>query len=155
MESWGVYYDNASVVFCRGNKTKFVHMPWDWDHVNSKYMVVNTRGEWEPCRHSWEKDGPDDRLIQEFPYTYTLKNGEVQNVIAKIHVERREWRRKCFWRIPWFAKRRQSIDVSFNKEVGERSGSWKGGCIGCGYDMKKGETPEQTLRRMEKERKFT
>ena len=38
--------------------------------------------------------------------------------------------------------------------VGERVNSWKGGTVGCSYSMLKGETPEQTLRRMEKEREF-
>ena len=36
-------------------------------------------------------------------------------------------------------------------EVGEQSGSWKGGVIGTGYTMKRGETAEMTLRRMEVE----
>ena len=40
------------------------------------------------------------------------------------------------------------------KEVGKKKGSWKGGCIGCSYDSKPGETPEECLKRMEKERKF-
>jgi len=44
--------------------------------------------------------------------------------------------------------------LGFDREIGERSGSWKGGCIGCGWDMKPGETAEQTLRRMESERTF-
>ena len=38
---------------------------------------------------------------------------------------------------------------------GERNGSWKGGVLGCGWDMLKGETPLDTLRRMERERRFT
>jgi hypothetical protein len=47
-----------------------------------------------------------------------------------------------------------TLDVKFDDEVGERSGSWKGGTIGCSYEMLPNETPEQTLRRMEKEREF-
>lgn len=30
----------------------------------------------------------------------------------------------------------------------------KGGCTGCGYDIKPGETPLECLQRMERERKF-
>jgi hypothetical protein len=44
--------------------------------------------------------------------------------------------------------------VVFSAEVGERSGSWKGGCIGCGYDLLPDELPEECLRRMERDRKF-
>ena len=46
------------------------------------------------------------------------------------------------------------INIDFSDEVGERSGSWKGGRLGCSYNMQPGETPLQTLRRMEAERKF-
>jgi hypothetical protein len=156
MEAWGFYYDyhNASFVLCWRNKTKFIHMPWQYDHMNDKHMVQLEDGRWEPYRPSWHKDGEDNRFLQEFPYSYTLKNGTVQNVTATVYVERREWRRKCLWYIPWFSMKRKSLDVHFSAEVGERSGSWKGGCIGCGTDMKKGETAEQALRRMERERVF-
>jgi hypothetical protein len=44
--------------------------------------------------------------------------------------------------------------VEFDREVGERSGTWKGGCIGCGYKMLPGETIAQAIRRMEAERVF-
>ena len=33
-------------------------------------------------------------------------------------------------------------------------GTWKGGCIGCNYDLKPGETAEECLKRMKKEHKF-
>lgn len=156
MESWGFYYDyhNASLVICRGKKAKFINMPWQYDHMNDKHMVQLEDGSWEPCRQSYEPGGQDNRFIQTFPYTYILKNGLAQNVKATVYVDRREWRRKCLRYIPWFAMKRQSLDVTFSAEVGERVGSWKGGCIGCGIDMKKGETAEQALRRMERERKF-
>jgi len=49
---------------------------------------------------------------------------------------------------------RRTIAVEFNEEVGERTGSWKGGVLGCGYDMKPGETRLECLRRMERERRF-
>lgn len=88
------------------------------------------------------------------PYTYTLRSGHVQSVTATIHRERFTLSRKWFGWLPWLDKRLNTIDVRFSDEVGERAGSWKGGCIGCGYDMRPGETPLDTLRRMERERKF-
>ena len=156
MESWGFYYDyhNASFVLCRGNKTKFIHMPWQYDHLDNKHMVQLEDGTWEPHRSSWDPGGQDNRFIQEFEYKYVLKNNVTQLRLAKVYVSRREWRRKCLWYVPWFAMKRQSLNVEFSDEVGERTGSWKGGCIGCGIDMKKGETAEQALRRMERERIF-
>lgn len=58
---------------------------------------------------------------------------------------------------PWlpFKKLSRYIDIEFNDEVGERSGTWKGGVLGCSYDMKKGESALDTLRRMEVEQKFS
>lgn len=104
-------------------------MPWRWNHVEHKVLS-------DPEAH---------------PYTYKLKNGEVQNVIATISAESREWKRR--W-LP-FRKLSRSIDVNFNGEVGEGTGSWKGGTIGCGYEMLDGESPLDTLRRMERERIFS
>lgn len=79
-----------------------------------------------------------------------LRSGDVQHRTATIKAEQRTWTR---WWLP-FKRVSRSIDVEFNAEVGERTGSWKGGCLGCGYEMKPGETPLQALRRMEKERAF-
>lgn len=58
---------------------------------------------------------------------------------------------------PWFPFRRLSryINIDFSDEVGERSGSWKGGVLGCSYEMQRNETPLDTLRRMERERVFS
>lgn len=85
------------------------------------------------------------------PYTYTLKNGTVQNRTATCTIEKRKWHRKWF---PFLTKESQTIDIEFNDEVGERTGSWKGGTIGCGYEMLPNDTIETCLRRMEKEREF-
>lgn len=87
------------------------------------------------------------------PYTYTLKNGTVQNRKASVHIERRTYRRK--WH--WLLRKRMvntSISVDFDDEVGEETGSWKGGTVGCGYNLLPGETALECLRRMEKERIF-
>lgn len=112
----------------RNSPSKAFWMPWAWKH--REHLILS-----EPETH---------------PYRYTLKSGEVQDVQATIQKESRRWTR--FW-IPC-QKTRTTIDVRFSGEVGERAGSWKGGTIGCGHEMKKGETPLETLRRMEKERSF-
>lgn len=108
--------------------SKIIQMPWGWRH--RKHEILS-----EPETH---------------PYRYVLNRGDVQDRTATIKVERRTWTR------PWLPWRRVStyIDVEFNGEIGERSGSWKGGCIGCSYDMLPGESALETLRRMERERKF-
>jgi hypothetical protein len=69
-------------------------------------------------------------------------------------VEEREWRPRWFKWTSLFSKVKRTIDINFNDEVGERTGSWKGGTLGCGYDLLPDETPLECLRRMEKEREF-
>lgn len=112
----------------RGDPMTIIAMPWAWRHREHKILSA-------PEQH---------------PYTYVLRSGDVQTRTATIQAESRCWTRP--W-VPW-RKLSRYIDVRFSDEVGERAGSWKGGCLGCGYEMKPGESPLDTLRRMERERTF-
>ena len=153
MDKWGFYVMERSIWFWWKDKKAVFYFPWDLEHL--KCEVMRPDGTWVKESNKWDKDHvPDGRWEATYPYTYTLKNGEVQHRQATIHVERREWRWRWFMWCPLTALVRKSIDIRFDDEVGERTGSWKGGCIGTGYTMKKGETPEQCLRRMERERVF-
>lgn len=158
MESWGFYYQDRALVLKWGKRCKFIHMPWSMDFV--KWEVMQPDGKFVPKDRSYGEHPNDGRWIAEFVYRYKLRNGETQVRIATIYVERgywhwliAKWLRLPLW-LPVVNMMKQSIDVRFDDEVGERTGSWKGGCIGTGYTMLPGETPEQTLRRMERERKF-
>ena len=153
MESWGIKYFERAIWLHWGRKYKSIYMPWMLDHM--KVEVLRPDGRWVPYVASYDHGKePDGRWQESYPYQYRLRSGEVQERTATIYVERREWRQKWLRWCPLFAKKSQSIDVQFSDEVGERSGSWKGGCIGCGYEMRKGESPRDTLRRMERERVF-
>lgn len=87
-------------------------------------------------------------------YTYVLRSGEAQDRGATITIQEWETRRRWLWWCAPLARVRRSIDVKFSGEVGERTGSWKGGTVGCGWTMLPGELPVHALRRMERERKF-
>lgn len=100
-----------------------------------------------------ERKSAEESVSETYGYTYTLKNGDVQHRKAKVFVDRMTWRARWWPFIP-ISKVQTCISVTFDQEVGEKTGSWKGGCTGCGYEMKSGETPMETLRRMERERKF-
>ena len=130
-------------------------------HVNpfearhQRHEVRRADGSWVPSVGSWERGkDPDQKECLEYPYRYVLKNGTIQERTATVSVERRAWRPRAFQWTSLFEKEITSIDVQFSDEVGEESGSWKGGCIGCGYDLRPGETALEALRRMERERKF-
>jgi hypothetical protein len=152
MESWGVTLHERTIHLNWGHQTKIIYMPWIWEHF--KHEVRRPDGTWAPFVGSWEEKEPDGRWQSTFDYTYVLKSGEVQKRHATVYVERREWRWRWLRWSPWPCIKRQSIDIEFDAEVGERTGSWKGGTVGCGYDMKPGETALETLRRMEQERVF-
>ncbi len=154
MPRWGLYYFEKALVLCWGLKSKFIYMPWMWDYC--LHEVRRSDGAWVKAVYSWDDLPPDDREVQVLPYRYVCDSGEVQNIEATVHVERRTWwwRWGGWFKLPWPKLVRTSIDVRFSEEVGDRKGSWKGGCVGCGWDMLPGETMEQTLRRMEKDRRF-
>jgi hypothetical protein len=141
---------------------------WDfpWAHQWIYTKVLNHAGEvvWQEHRRdrrTRNKSDPfastRDRMAIEqensidYPYRYVLKNGTVQDRTASVHIE--EMARGYKW-WPFPVHVRRSIDVRFSGEVGEGTGSWKGGCTGCSYDLRDGESPEDALRRMERERKF-
>lgn len=133
-------------------------MPWGYKSA-FKQDYFNWEGKFmftlQPC-HLPHKLYDAEKVLRKvlsrtFPYKYTLLSGVVQERTATIYATMMYWRMRGF---PFIVMKRKSIEIEFNDEVGERSGSWKGGCMACGYAMKKGETPEETLKRMERERKF-
>lgn len=112
---------------------------------------VGNMPEHEEGNPFWNRPGA---CFEAHPYTYTLRSGEVQRRTASILHERWTRGRNILSRLGWPTQVEHVIDVHFDDEVGERTGSWKGGTIGCGYEMSPDEAPLDTLRRMERERKF-
>lgn len=122
-----IYHGKSTSKPNDGSRTMF-DMPWHWNFKEHEVLS--------------DKETHD--------YLYWLKNGLMQERKAEIQAERWLWTR--YW-LPW-KKERKCINIEFSDEVGERTGSWKGGCTGCSYDMKPNEIPLQALRRMERERRF-
>lgn len=137
-----------------------VRMPWHSQWVSTELLTLDLGGVvWRDDRKNrknWS-DNYDAKKSAEkqnslvTDYTYVRKNGEVQKRLATVHVTRMAW---GFLWLPLPLKKRTSINVDFDGEVGEGTGSWKGGTLGCGYTMRAEETAMETLRRMERERKF-
>ena len=153
-QRWGLLFCDDALHLHWNEHSKVWWLPW-LHKINQRHEVRRADGSWVPFVGSWEHDKTSDgREIFTYPYRYTLRNGTAQDRIATIYVERMAWRPKWFCWTKLFEKQRQSISVEFSDEVGEKTGSWKGGCIGCGWEMLPNESPEQSLRRMEKERIF-
>lgn len=143
-------------------KNRCWNFPWTLKHHLTEILTHEAPTLAQPI---WDDRGKsfmagwDDRVAAEktvavtYPYTYVLKSGTIQRREARVFVDRMTWRARWWPLIP-IRKVRTSISINFSEEVGERTGSWKGGCTGCGYDMLPDETPLMCLRRMERERKF-
>lgn len=141
------------------------YYPWSLDHhlteilEHKANLPMLAKAIWNDSGKRGFLESYDERcaaqksVSETYGYTYTLKNGEVQHRKATVYVDRMTWRARWWPLIP-IQKVQTCINVAFDQEVGEKTGSWKGGCTGCGYEMKFGETPMGTLRRMERERKF-
>ncbi|GHE88589.1 hypothetical protein GCM10016455_05900 [Aliiroseovarius zhejiangensis] len=122
---------------------------WPWMLHTLRYEKQMPDGSWADV-FDWDAEP----YTEQYPYTYTLKYGKVQKVTATVSKRRHVLCRRAFKRLGWPRWNKESIEVEFSGEVGERSGSWKGGCISCDYDLKPGETMLECLRRMESERTF-
>ena len=153
-QRWGLSFCDDALHMHWNERSKVWWLPW-LHKIHQRSEVRRADGTWVPFVGGWERDkSPDGREAITYPYRYVLRNGTVQNRTAAIYVKRRAWRPKWFCWTSLFEKQRQSISVEFSDEVGEQTGSWKGGCIGCEWEMLPNESPEQSLRRMEKERVF-
>jgi hypothetical protein len=166
--SWGFSVVDRSVHFNWGARTKIIDMPWasgtcvrssnllkdgTWSHEFSSERLANSEARWA-AQEERRRFIDENEWRAEYPYRYVLRSGEVQERTAMVNVEEREWRQHWLKWTGVFANVQRTIAVNFSDEVGERSGSWKGGCTGCSYGLRPNETPEQCLRRMEAERKF-
>ncbi len=156
--TYGFSFCDGGVHLHWAHKIKIIDYPWNYEWVSREVLRDGKRCYMETAKyrisfeHGYEaRKVAEKHASQSFPYTYTLKNGTVQNRTATCFVCRDTRRMKC---LPFLKRVRTYMDFEFSEEVGERSGSWKGGCIASSYEMKRGETLEQTLRRMESERKF-
>ncbi len=152
-ESWGLSTCDNSVHVSWGHRSKCFDVPWStWVRVSQE--VRRADGSWVPYVGIWERGKQrDGRHVETHSYRYMLQSGEVQERTATIYVERERRKLKLLRLLP-FARTTHYIEVQFSDEVGERSGSWKGGTIGCAYEMRPDETPRECLKRMERDRKF-
>lgn len=168
MESWGLSVHHSDIHLNWGRHCKILHMPWAWEWVRSSFLLPDGNS-WAHELRSWSRREhlgtrrdrahflPSTDIPQwseTHPYRYVLRSGAVQNVNATIQVHEMEWRWRWFTWLPFPRMIHRTIDIRFDGEVGERAGSWKGGTVGCGYDLRRNETPRECLRRMERDRKF-
>lgn len=112
----------------KGSRTKTIYGPWNWTFVRLEKTEVKGS----------------------YYYMYTRKSGAEQNAGVKLSIEERWWKR---W---WFPRTKyvKCLWCEFDKELGEKVGTWKGGVVGAGIDMLPGEHILTALVRMQRTRKF-
>lgn len=166
--AWGFSYHNNTIWiyigggsnFEGGKKWKTFSMPWEYDWVRtSTYLRDDTWfDETNKKRVSWKNEGyGTQKWLRENKWTKTLPfidKYDDTTVNATISVTAREWRPRAFRWTSLFSRTKKQIDIEFDKEVGRGKGSYKGGTLGCSYEMREGESPIQCLKRMEEERIF-
>lgn len=168
---YGFSISDGALHLAWGQRYSIISPVWEKRYLFREFMSVD--GQWLPQderRHSWAPTEGVEPLVVELPYAYLLDDGEVQKVTATV-VRERSWTVWVWFGTSGNAKKApisdwlrsvqkrltaptQSLDISFSGEVGSRAGSWKGGCTGCGWTMKPGETVRQALVRMQRERRF-
>jgi len=127
--------------------------PNNWDWVRTSLLMPD--GSWATEDKTKQIDLIEiKRLNQQWyekhHYLYITRHGNNQSCMAQIRVEEREWVHKPTGN----RKIKRDIDVQFENELGTQAGSWKGGVVGCSFEMLPNETPLETLRRMELTRTF-
>lgn len=161
---WGIAIHDATFWIYKGGEGNFNGGTkwWAWDipfYTKNWYRtsILLKDDTWEHELASGDKKSfyEDEWKEKQKSWTYDYTNSYDNTVVpTTIYVEEREWRPKWLGWTNKFAKTRRTIDIHFSKEVGREKGSWKGGCIGCSYELLPGEEPLDCLKRMEKERKF-
>lgn len=160
---WGISIHDNTVWIYRGGKgnMKGGNKWWTWNipfltknWVRSSILLKNNTWEHETkgnTKNFYEEKWKKQQAVWNYRYTDKY-DGEI--IPTTIYVEEREWRPKWLEWTSLFAEKRRTIDVHFSKECGKRKGSWKGGTIGCGYELLPNEHPLSCIKRMEKEREF-
>ncbi len=127
------------------------HLPWtQWRHVrHSLYGLAGEHFWTEAKGASWEayRDAKNDCPRVKFAF----EDHDGEQLTATALIEEREWHFGTGWFkwLSWFGrpKIRRSLDLKFSGETGPEKGSWKGGTIGTGIDMRSGELHEAAFRR--------
>lgn len=163
-KTYGVFIYNNVLYRCWGQKIKSWELPfvsygnaYRWERYTGKpelYLVSSYEKEnWETHPYKMKcQDGCQEPTTWTYDYTDPY-DGTV--VPCKFWVEEMEWRPKWLKWTKRFSKIKRFIEIEFSQEMGSKKDTWKGGTVGCGYNLLSDEHPEECIQRMEKEYKFS
>jgi hypothetical protein len=123
-------------------------LPWtQWRHVrHSLYDLEGALFAHLPAHARWNTPeyAEQERLTEACPTrTFAVRDYDGEELTVTTKIEEREWRFGTGW-FKWLSlfrrpKVRRSLDLRFSGETGKRKGSWKGGTLGHGINMRPGE----------------
>ncbi|EKS26700.1 Uncharacterised protein [Afipia felis] len=125
-------------------------LPWtQWRQIAHRIYNADGTLEGEVAKMKW-----DDRCVvidRATKARFLIEDYDGETIEATTYAEEREWRLGTGW-FRWIGfllpkKRRRALNLEFAREVGPEKGSWKGGLIGTGFEMRDDETHEHAFRR--------
>ena len=149
--------------------SKCIFLPWltkryhrfSLYELDGRHFWTKLESETRKQRKVWRKAGAKGWFDQfaeqktqeaECPkIVFSFLDYDKEQIFARCHVEEREWRHGTGW-FTWlslFRKPlvRRCLSLEFDREVGARKGSWKGGTLGHAVEMLPGDSPEWAFRR--------
>lgn len=140
-------------------KSKCWFVPWlNWRHVrDSLYGLTGEHFYTKPKGQPFSEWFSIKESCPRVSFEFDDYDGE--RITATTHIDEMEWRFGTGW-FRWLslfrpAKVRRSLDIDFSKETGPKKGSWKGGTVGHGIEMRRGELHESAFRRYCAEHRMT
>lgn len=127
-------------------------MPWEYELV--KHDILYPGGEVymsSDCtknskRTSWYELEHKDHLVKTINLEHKLKDGTLQNVKVKLRGEEMFFKMRMLKWLP-FHRSSRYVDFEFSEEVGEGTGSYKGGLLQTSAELKLGESLEKAFYR--------
>ena len=152
------FYFTAQALWFGWGKYHAWYWPWDWTQYRRWERVEEPAFE-NPDAFFWillPDNFAHGRIAtrKSAPYLYILRSHDVQRTTATVYEEKVEGRRRWLRWCPWFNRINYWLHVEFDTPIGEQTGSWKGGVLGCSWQMQEGELALDALGRMEREREF-
>jgi hypothetical protein len=156
--SYGISYINHTIAIYYGLdkhnniKVKYIKMPWALIYIKTSILLKDEL--------SWVDEnqiGTDDKdkiYSNNYPFTYTLKSGEMQNVTVTISIKKIERRYLIFKWTKLFAVENKVMHYYFSEFAGQHNCSYVKGTTGGNIEMLENETVLECLDRMKTEKIF-
>lgn len=137
--------DHSKCYFIPWNETRRVR----YDFFTPNHVYVTSANDNQNGSLNFDAIRKAREIVPKVKFKFNDYDGE--EIIVTCYIEEMEWRygTGLFKWVGWIRKPiiRRTLDLSFNKEIGYRKGSWKGGTLEHSVEISKGETPFSALQR--------